>query len=74
LQSLQGVSVLSKDAQVEVSGGLRSDCAYYMPHGSATGGPVASYNVTMAHARDMAREYGGRWCCDGCGSASWYGI
>ncbi len=71
LESLQGVSVLSKEAQKKIAGGVGT-CAYYLPHGSATGGPIVTYNVPRSEAESWASQGGGNWCCDSCNSASWY--
>lgn len=50
-------------------------CAYYLPNGSYSGGPIATYNVSLAEACTMINGVSGaRYCCDSCGSASWYGI
>ena len=49
-------------------------CAYYLPHGSASGGSIVNYNVSLGEACTMINGVSGaRYCCDGCGSASWYG-
>ncbi len=73
--SLAGAHKLSVEEQKNVLGGLRTDCAYYMPTGNASGGPVVTYNVSMADAQSGAAGFeGGRWCCDSCSEASWYGI
>jgi hypothetical protein len=71
LESLQGVSILSKEAQKKIAGG--GTCAYYLPTGSASGGPIVTYNVSAADAQWWAGQGGGRWCCDSCSTASWYG-
>jgi hypothetical protein len=72
ISGLQGVTILNKEAQKKVQGGFVNSCAYYLPTGSASGGPIVTYNVSSREARDWARQGGGRWCCDSCSGASWY--
>lgn len=72
LKNLNLGKTLTKNEMRQVKGGR--GCAYLNPTGNASGGPVVTYNVSMEEARDTARDVGGRWCCDSCGSASWYGI
>ncbi len=55
--------------------GSGGTCAYYLPHGSGSGGPIATYNVSKGEACTMINGVSGaHWCCDSCSSASWYGI
>ena len=69
-QSQQGVKILSKNAQKKISGGLAQagTCAAEI----AGGGSIGIYNVSKADAQAYAAEKGTHWCCDSCGSASWY--
>lgn len=70
LNSLHGVSVLSKEAQKKVTGG--GTCAYTNADGEVV------YNVSMAEAKRGATETGmlmpgsGHWCCSSCSTAGWY--
>lgn len=72
LQTISFGKTLTKKQMQEIKGG--GTCAAYMPNGNASGGPVATYNVSIQEAKEMANVPGGHWCCDSCGSASWYGI
>lgn len=72
LKNLNIGQPLSKDEMRNVKGG--GTCAYLNPTGNASGGPVVTYNVSMQEAKETAADVGGRWCCDSCNSASWYGI
>ena len=79
LQQLDGVEVLTRSQLKQILGGDGSSggtCAYYYPNGSASGGPVVTYNVSSQDAQDYANAWGAgaHWCCDNCSSASWYGI
>lgn len=74
LQTISFGKTLTKKQMQEIKGGRVGTCAAYMPNGNASGGPVATYNVTKEEAQGMANVPGGHWCCDSCGSASWYGI
>jgi hypothetical protein len=68
-QSLQGVTILSKNAQKKISGGLAAagTCAYESPDGG-----IGEYGISRAEAQAGSRENGTHWCCDSCMSASWY--
>ena len=71
---------LGRAEMKNVTGGVMAapssgSCSYYLPHSNAAGGPVVTYNVS----KDDAKAYtngvsGAHWCCDDCGTASWYGI
>jgi len=69
-QSLQGVKVLSKNAQKKISGGVAQagTCAAEV----SGGGSIGVYNVSKADAQAYASANGTHWCCDSCNSASWY--
>lgn len=93
--NLEGVAVLTKEQQINLTGGnyAISDiglsasagtgtCAFYIPKCTAPGehGPQCNYgqgsivvrNVDKKTAQGGAAAYGGKWCCDSCGGASWY--
>ena len=71
---LQGVKILSKNAQKKISGGVAQDpvsagtCAAEI----AGGGSIGIAEVSKADAQAYASAHGTHWCCDSCGSASWY--
>lgn len=77
LQQLNA-EVLTRSQMKTIFGGLASGgtCAYYLPDGSASGGPIVTYNVSSQEAQEYANAWGAgaHWCCDSCGTASWYGI
>jgi hypothetical protein len=68
-QSLQGVKVLSKNAQKKISGGVAQagTCAY-----ESTQGGIQQDSISKADAIAGAAASGTHWCCDSCLSASWY--
>jgi hypothetical protein len=85
IAGLQGVTVLSKDAQKKVTGS-QGTCSVYLPAGSKLNGfswsaSSLTYYKEDGHmtiegvSRDEADKFmaanGGRWCCTSCGSASW---
>lgn len=73
LKTINFGKTLSKKQMQEIKGG--GTCAAYMPTGNASGGPVATYNISKDEAQSWANSFpGGRWCCDSCGSATWYGV
>jgi natural product precursor len=79
MQDLSGSELLTKEQLKNILGGSvdpgsSGGCAYLSPHGSATGGPVVTYNVSKADAQAGAADANGKWCCDSCSTASWYGI
>jgi hypothetical protein len=70
-QFLQGVKLLSKDAQKKLSGGLAlagGSCAAEVKGG----GSIGTYNVSKADAQAYAAANGTHWCCDSCMSAGWF--
>jgi hypothetical protein len=71
---LGSTELLTREQMKNVMAG--GTCAYYLPGGSASGGPIATYNVSASDAQWWANQggSGAHWCCDSCGSASWYGI
>jgi len=84
LQSLQGVSVLSKAAQKEVNGG-KGTCAVHLPpdwvpdhsfsysasrYTKNSDGSITIEGVSRGEA-DHFMSSGGQWCCSSCGTASW---
>lgn len=84
LSSLRGVNILGKEQQKSIKGGA-GGCAVYIPAGTSinpgtnwttTGGTITPagttyYGVTKTMAGNLTSN-GGKWCCDSCGSASWY--
>jgi len=73
LANIQGK--LSRAEMKHIMAGRSGTCAAYMPTGGASGGPVVTYNISSADAQSYASSFaGGRWCCDSCAAASWYGI
>jgi hypothetical protein len=68
-QSLQGVTILNKNAQKKISGGFAAagTCAYE----SADGG-IGEEGISKAEAQAGSRANGTHWCCDSCHSAGWY--
>jgi hypothetical protein len=78
--SLDGVTVLNKNQQKAVNGGLANGsgtCAAFVPcslpgeHDDSCGGGSYVYNVSKSEAQAHVAN-GGYWCCDSCSSASWY--
>jgi len=84
IAGLQGVTVLSRDAQKKVNGGTGT-CAVYMPAdwqpnhtftysgGDWTHNPDGS-NTLEGLSRSEVDHFmasGGRWCCASCGTVSW---
>jgi hypothetical protein len=66
--ALSGVKVLGKEAQKRISGGLKpGTCAF-----ESVDGAVDADSISKADAIAGAAENGTHWCCDSCGSASWY--
>ena len=69
---------LSKNEMKNFKGGYAAatggSCACLQPTGNAVGGPVVTYGMSSGDAQGCATAFHGRWCCDSCGSASWYGI
>jgi hypothetical protein len=68
---------LSREQMKNVMGGVAQQggtCAFLSPTGNAVGGPVVTYGVSKDDAVAGATAMGGRWCCDSCATASWYGI
>ncbi len=75
--NLDDAHILSREELKYVLGGdgYGGTCAYYMPNGGYGGTPVVTYNVSSSEAQQMIQGISGaHWCCDSCGSASWYGI
>ena len=85
ISSLHGVKVLNKEQQSKIGGG-RGSCAAYIPSGTYDTGatpfgdghgsvvlncPCYLYDTSKSRAKEMVSN-GGNWCCDSCGSASWY--
>jgi hypothetical protein len=71
--NLRGISeILSEKELKSVVGGSSSGglgtCAYFDPDGSCQ-----ISGVSRGIAEALANVYGGNWCCDSCGSASWNG-
>jgi hypothetical protein len=67
--SLQGVKILSKNAQQKISGGMAQagTCAY-----ESLDGDIEEDTISKADAIAGAAANGTHWCCDSCHSASWY--
>ena len=77
VKKMKNFKQLSKAEMKNTLGGVATggNCAYYYPHGSGSGGPVVTYNVSKADALAYTDGVqGAHWCCDSCSSASWYGI
>ena len=84
IAGLQGVTLLSKDAQKKVTGS-KGTCAVYLPAGSQLNafswsgdyfnqykdGHMTIEGVSREEADKFMAINGGRWCCTSCGSASW---
>jgi hypothetical protein len=72
LMNMEGVAVLSKQQQSGVVGGNN---ASLIPAGTCQwqggGGYIGVAGVDRATAEAWSSAYGGHWCCDSCGSASW---
>ena len=66
--NLDGVSVLDKNQQNEVKGGVvpGGTCAVQGGNGYA-----GVSGVSKAYAMEAAVATGGHWCCDSCQSAIW---
>ena len=66
---------LSRSEMKNLKGGLTDSCAYY--YAGPDGGVVRNISKSDALAgynQAVADGYGAQshWCCDSCGSASWY--
>lgn len=76
--NLEGVAVLTKEQQKMVNGGTGT-CAYRTSFVDADGvihirtvrgvSQAEAFNAATSMAMDGGS---GNWCCDSCGSASWY--
>lgn len=73
IKNLEGVTLLSKEQQKSVSGGLAEvgTCAFYGGT-NGDGEPIGMAGVSMADAQAGAAAVGGHWCCSSCSTASWY--
>lgn len=84
IAGLQGVTVLSKEAQKKVKGS-QGTCAVYLPAGWAPNhnfsfsadvytqhgdGHITIQGLSRSEA-DHFMASGGKWCCSSCGTASW---
>ncbi len=59
-------NVISKNEMKSVNGGLApGTCAFQGENGDVITG------VSKTNAQAGAAQFGGHWCCDSCGSASW---
>lgn len=67
--NLNGISVLSKQEQRNVNGGINGGCAVLMTNGD---GERLVFHGTKAEITEAGGNGGGnRWCCESCGSATW---
>ena len=57
---------LSKAQQTQIKGG-NGDCAYY---NGQTGEVI--YLLSSSQAQGMLSNASDNWCCNSCGSASWF--
>lgn len=72
--SLEGVEVLSKNQQKNVYGGLFApvdDGGDFGTCCAQTQNGVPYCGLSKARAIQVAAHNNGRYCCDGCATASW---
>lgn len=70
-------SLLSKEQMRSVKGGQQQGTCGFFYMGtdevSTQQFPVSRCGVSKSVAMNMATHFGGRWCCDSCGSTSYCG-
>jgi hypothetical protein len=64
LENLQGVTVLSKEAQKKIAGG--GTCGIKFEDGWVDGIDGQTNGMSKEQARYWSRTLGVRWCCDSC--------
>lgn len=69
LKNLQGVGVLSKEAQKKIIGGYT--CFAQHPNGTSINGFVGTFEQAYAAAKAYAQDNGVHFCCSSCGKATW---
>lgn len=83
---LNSDEILGRNQMKNISGG--GSCGAYLPSGSSAGDHNFESNHASLESSDSGQVFrglsfgdaqaltsgvsGARWCCDGCGSASWY--
>ncbi len=67
---LQCATKLTKSQMKHVKGGTGT-CAFIAKDVFGEGQHFIGLNVDRGTAERIARETGGRWCCDSCSDASW---
>jgi len=74
---LEGITILTKTEQNTVIAGTGTGtCSAFIPctipgdHDDSCGGGQYTHNVSKKEAKAFVVN-GGRWCCEGCSTASW---